>query len=308
MEIGAVGTVNALERTRLETCLAQINPLMIHPFVEGAAVIEYAVQNDAHAAAVQFPAQDRKQFITLFQVFHTGNPADIFRRVTVVLFPGLHNMVHIIGNDAEMRINMLVILAVVFVAGRRNKNRVEVQDLDPQILQVIQLIQDALEIAAVEAADIGVCRNGVPVGDMLGMADSIVILIVHYIIGRIAVTETIRKNLVLNRAFGPIRHMETRHKAESVGGIEIGNVMLIGTGAAFIISDFCTVRTLDQETVDYLRIIADNTGFVIIKKVITLYPDHLCSDGHRIEDENHTLRTVFGNTQTDHDGIAAVGL
>jgi hypothetical protein len=120
-----------------------------------------------------------------------------------------------------MRIDMLVVLTVVFVAGGRHENRVEVQHLDPQTLQVVQLVDDPLNVAAVEAADIRVCRTFGPVIHMLGMTDGIIVLIVHDIIGRISVAETIRENLILNGAFGPCGNMEPRNKAESIGRIEI---------------------------------------------------------------------------------------
>ena len=43
-------------------------------------------------------------------------------------------MVVIVDNDAEMGIDMLVILAVILMAGGRDEDRVQVQDADAQVI------------------------------------------------------------------------------------------------------------------------------------------------------------------------------
>ena len=91
-------------------------------------------------------------------------------------------MVHIIGDDAEVRIDMLIVLAVVFMTGRGDEDRVEVEGLNAQILQVIQLINDALQVTAVEGADVGIGGRGIPVGDVFGMAYGVLVFIVHHIV------------------------------------------------------------------------------------------------------------------------------
>ena len=307
-EIGTVGTVDALEGTGLETGLSQIDPLVVHPLVEGSAVVEHAVQDDAHAAAVKFLAEGGEERVALFQVFHAGDAADILRRVAVMLFPGLHDMIHIVGDDAEMRINMLVILAVVFVAGRGDKDRVQVEDLNPQVLKIIQLVQDALQVAAVEGADVGIRGGRVPVGNMLGMADGVIIFIVHHVVGGVAVAEAVRKDLVLDGTLSPARHMEAGNEAEGIGGIEIRSVMLIGADAALVKGDFCSVRAFDQKAVDDLALIADNAGFIPVEEVVALCLDHHGTDGQGFKEQDYAFRTVLCDPQADPDRVAAIRL
>ena len=228
-------------------------------------MVENAVKDDAHPAGVQFMAEVGKEHTAPLQILHGGDAADILRRVAVMLLPRLHFMIHIIGDDAEMRIDMLIILAVVFMTGRGDKDRIQVQHLNAEILQVIQLIDDALQIAAVETADIRVGGDSIPVGNMLRMTDGIVILIVCHIVGRIPVAETLRKDLILHGALGPGGGTEPRKNAESIDWIEIRNLPVHNTGTDLVIREADAVRTLNDETVDDF-LIADDGGFIIIKK------------------------------------------
>ena len=60
---------------------------------------------------------------------------------------------------AEMRIDMLIVLAVIFVIGRRYKKRIAVYGIDAEILQIVQSADNALQIAPVEFTD--VIRRGI---------------------------------------------------------------------------------------------------------------------------------------------------
>ena len=308
MEIGAIGAVDALVGTRLETGFSEIYPFMIHPLIEGTAVIEYAVQDNLHSPAVKLLTEGGKERIAFLQVFLTGDAADILGRITVMLFPGLHDMIHIVGNHAEVGINMLIVLAIVLMAGRGDEDRIEVKNLNSQILQVIQFIQDTLKIAAVKTADIRITGQGIPVSNMLGVANGVIVLIVHNIIGGVSVAETIREDLVLNGAFSPVGNMKTGNEAEGICRVIIRDMMFISADTALVKSDFSTVRAFNQETVDNLIFVADDTGFIIIKKVITFDLVHHCADSDGLKKQNNTLRTVLGDPQTDPDRIPAVRL
>ena len=141
---------------------------------------------------------------------------------------------------------------------------------------------------------------------MLGMTDGVIVFVVHHVVGGIAVAETVREDLVLHRALGPVRNVEARHEAESVGGIEVGDIMFIGAYAVFVIGNFRSVRTLNQETVDDLGFAADDAGRVIIKVIVTLFLFHHGPDGERFEEKDDTLRTALCDPQVDADGVAAV--
>ena len=307
-EIGTVRTVDTLEGAGLEAGLSQIDPFVIHPLVIGAAVVEHTVQNNAHAPAVQLFAEGGEEIVALLQVFHAGDPADVFRRIAVMLLPGLHDVIQVIRDDAEMRIDMLVILTVVFMAGGGDKNRVEIKHLDAEILEIVQLVEDALQVAPVEAAVIRIGGWGVPVRHVLGVPDRIIILVIHHIVGRITVAEPIRKDLVLHGTLRPGGHMEPGNEAEGVGRIEPGHAVLIRADAALVIGDLRPVRTLDQKTVDHFRFGTDQAGFVIIEEIVAFYQDHERADGQGIQEQNDALRAAFRHADADHHGIARVRL
>ena len=62
-----------------------------------------------------------------------------------------------------VRIYVIVVLNIIFMIGRRDKERVKVNHFNAQILKVIQLIQNSLKIAAIEVTDIHVMRISLPV-------------------------------------------------------------------------------------------------------------------------------------------------
>ena len=97
-------------------------------------MVEHAVEDDAHAALMQFAAEGSEEDIAALQVFQAGHPADIFGGGGVVLVRRFHDMVVIVDNDAEMGIDMLVILAVILMAGGGDEDRVQVQDADAQVI------------------------------------------------------------------------------------------------------------------------------------------------------------------------------
>ena len=62
---------------------------------------------------------------------------------------------------------MIVILNIVLVIGRRDKNRIQVQDLHAQILQIVELLPDPFQIAAVKIPHIHRLGRCVPVRDLV---------------------------------------------------------------------------------------------------------------------------------------------
>ena len=156
MEKGTVGTVGTLVGTGLEAGLPHIDALGIHPLVEGAAVVKDAVKDDAHTAGVELLAEGGEKNIGPLQILHGGYAADILRGGGIVFIRSVHDMILIIGDNAEMGIDMLVILTVIFMTGGGDKNRIQVENLDTEILEIIELVDDPLDIAAVEAAEVGI--------------------------------------------------------------------------------------------------------------------------------------------------------
>ena len=60
MKIITVRTARSYIRARLIILLVLIDPLPVHPFIKGTAVIKHTVQNDLHPASVKLLNQLNK--------------------------------------------------------------------------------------------------------------------------------------------------------------------------------------------------------------------------------------------------------
>ena len=72
---------------------------------------------------------------------------------------------YILHDLAVMRIHVLIILNIILVVAWGNEDRVQVNNIHAQILKVIQLIQNTLQVSAVELSYAHNCRNLAPVTD-----------------------------------------------------------------------------------------------------------------------------------------------
>ena len=133
-----------------------------------------------------------------------------------------HRLTAIFDDHAIMRIDVVIILTVVLLwIGRRDKQRVEIDHLNSQILQVIQLVPHALKITAVEAAHIHGRRIGAPVSYLMYRTPNIDILAFRHIVALVTVAEAIHKDLVHDRALCPLRRMKPRRNAKCVATLNI---------------------------------------------------------------------------------------
>ena len=110
-----------------------------------------------------------------------------------------------------MRVDVLVVLGVVLVVRGRDKERIKVDDLDPEILQIGKLFPHAVQIAAVKIADIEGRGLLVPIFDVLHRKADVDVLIRVHIVFRAAVSEAVHKNLVHDCALCPLRRPKTRN-------------------------------------------------------------------------------------------------
>ena len=115
-----------------------------------------------------------------------------------------------------MRANIVVILYVIFMVGRRNEQRVKINHVNTQILQVIHLIQHSLQIPTVKLPHPHGSRVLVPVLHFYGIITDITVFIGQYIIWRIPVIKTVHVNLVHDRPFRPFRRLITRNQPEII--------------------------------------------------------------------------------------------
>ena len=80
-------------------------------------MVEYAVYDDPHSARVNFLYELGKVRVAFFEVFMRGYPLYISGRIAVVMLPELHAVVQIVLDYRDMRVDMVVVLSVVFMVG-----------------------------------------------------------------------------------------------------------------------------------------------------------------------------------------------
>ena len=100
--------------------------------------------------------------------------------------------------------------------GRRDKDRIQIEDLHTQVAQVVQLVNDALQVSAVEVSYIHGLGQAVPFVHGVHMAVDIAVFIRFHVVGGISVAEAVDKDLVHDGAFGPVRCGKTGENPERV--------------------------------------------------------------------------------------------
>ena len=115
-----------------------------------------------------------------------------------------------------MGVDIIIILDIVLVVGRGYEQRIEVDHLHSQLLQVIQLLHDTRQISAVEFCHAEVLRVLPPVRHLAAIGLDIIILVVLYVIRRISIVEAIHQKLVHHRSFRPVRRRKARHNGEII--------------------------------------------------------------------------------------------
>ena len=92
---------------------------------------------------------------------------------------------------SEGRVDLRIVLSVIFVVGLRLHDRVQIDSCDPKILQIWQFLADPLEISAVF----------LPVRDLSRLPGEYV----RVILSRAAAAEPVRKDLIPDRIIDPCR-------------------------------------------------------------------------------------------------------
>ena len=134
----------------------------LKPGVPVAGMVGHDVQQVAHAARVQSLAQRNQRLVA-----------------------------------AKMRVDVLVVGHVVLVVRLGGEDRVEIQRGDAQLLDIIQLLRNALQVAAVEdQREGGVVRRQRAPGEGLRALAAVFVLVGLRIVRRIAVGETVGEDLV----------------------------------------------------------------------------------------------------------------
>ena len=139
----------------------------------------------------------------------------------VILVTFCQTLPTIFHDHAKMRIYIIVVLAVVFMVGRRYKDRIQIENFHAQILQVIKLIPDSLKITAIEAPYIHRFRKSFPVLHLMNWLIQIHIFPILYVIGQITVAETIGIDLVHDCTLRPFRRGKSRNQLEGIHILKI---------------------------------------------------------------------------------------
>ena len=111
-----------------------INPLAIQPLVKRTAVVKYAVQDNFHPAAVNLLHQTGKKGIGSLKVFLIRYPGNVLGRMFIFL-PKCRlilqgqicfrkHLSSVMEDHAVMRVNVLIVLAVILMVRGRYKHRV----------------------------------------------------------------------------------------------------------------------------------------------------------------------------------------
>ena len=273
-------------------------------------MVEHAVKDHPDSSLVGLADQLGKQLVAGLQVGGIGHALQIAFRPGVgktgpescnpVLTPGFRAPVFYVLHDLpEMGINVFVVLRVVFVAGRGQKNRVQVDCLNPQVLQIIQLFHDPLEVSAVELAVADGGGRLIPVVHFYNRTPHIIIFPVNYIVGFVSIEKAVHKNLVHDSPDRPFGRMESRHHVPPVSRAD--GIADPTAGVAIFFSSRDEHKIISERTFRHFK-----CDTVVIKKLIRFRKMH--PQMGTVHDEKADLHFVFSRAQADRHLIMKIRL
>ena len=286
-------------RARLIALSGLVNPLAVQPLVKRTTVVENAVQNHLHAALMRLLHQVDKQFIARLQVRLVRHTVNIPRCPRIVLVARPEQIAFVGDNLSEMRINIVIILNIILMVRRRNKHRIQINDLHTEILQIIHLVNDALQIAAVEIADIHLLREAVPVIHLVDLLTDVAVLSRQHIVGRISVAEAVHKNLIHDSALCPVRRPKSRGDGKAVVFLQVSRYTSLIIEATDL---SCTDLKIITE--DLLRHF--HLHCIIIKTAFRFLIIHQQLPGPA--DQENTVHVIQTSPEPDRHGLPRHGL
>ncbi|MNC24734.1 hypothetical protein D3C75_727990 [compost metagenome] len=153
----------------------------------------------------------------------------------------------------EMGIDLFIIHNIVFMIGRRHEQRGKVNGIDSEFLQIIQMVQHALQISAKKIIQL---RRSAPR------------LCPLRVIRRVAIGEPLRHNLVKHRILGPVGHLK------QIDLVYVGKlVVVVGGSRAFrpdaVVKEiYIFVAFAHTEGVAESFIFGPDRGFPVIELVV----------------------------------------
>ena len=117
---------------------------------------------------------------------------------------------------SEMGIDIIIVLGVVFMVGGGYEEGIEINDVHPQVLQIVQSVHDSLQVSSVEFLHIVGGRVLIPVLYLFRIAAVIEIFPVLHVRAGIPFAEAVRKDLIAHGPGGPLRHRKIRHQVKAL--------------------------------------------------------------------------------------------
>ena len=95
--------------------LVLIDPLPVHPFIEGTAVVKYTVKDNPHASLMHLFHQTRKELIAGLQIANVPGPLLVFCRMDIILSSLRQSLSSVLYDLSVVRINIVIILNIIFM-------------------------------------------------------------------------------------------------------------------------------------------------------------------------------------------------
>ena len=176
-EVAPVRAVRRYVRPLGVIILGFIYPFPVHPFIERTAMVEHTVQYDLHSPPVKFFHQPYEELVAGFQVPAVGRALLVLARFGVIGHAFGQDLSSVFQYHSVVRVDIIIILDIIFMVRRRYEQRVEVQHLDSELLQIIQLIHDPFQVSPIKFPYPHRIRVLVPVRDLPAVASDIEIFI-----------------------------------------------------------------------------------------------------------------------------------
>ena len=123
-----VGTLFIMVSAGDIAALAGVASLPVHPFVEGAAVIEHTVYDHPHPTAMNLLHEPGKELVAGRQILRVGTAQLIAGGSLIGTGVRRHILPTILYDHPIMGINVIIILGVILMIGRRHKQRIKIND------------------------------------------------------------------------------------------------------------------------------------------------------------------------------------
>ena len=121
-----------------------VNLFSVKPLIKRSAVIENAVYYNFHPALMGLFYKLCKQKIACIKIFDISNSVYELCCFPIISNIFFQSIAPIFYNFTKMRINIIIILNIIFVVRRRYKHWVKINNLNSKILKIIEFIPDSL--------------------------------------------------------------------------------------------------------------------------------------------------------------------